>query len=219
MNVVILRDVIERYSVHNTVALRALIRHIMVAPATQLSMNKFYNSLKSQGISCTKNNLYDYLEYLADSYLVYQVPIYSRSEKVRRVNPKKVYVIDPGLVGAMSFRMTGDRGALLENIVYMQLRRQGWQPCYYITKEGAEVDFILRPGKPGKSRLLQVCWDLSDPLTRERETGALLSAMDELNEKHGIIITWLDTKPPHERIEVVPAWRWLLSMPRNFNNL
>jgi len=210
VDVVILRDIIERYSVRNTVALRALIRHIMSAPATRFSVNKFYNSLKSQGIACTKNNLYAYLEYLTDSYLVYQVPIHSRSESVRRVNPKKAYAVDSGLLGAMSFQMTEDRGALLENIVYMQLRRLGLHPDYYITKDGGEVDFVIKSDGPGKNRLLQVCWELSDTATRSREMRALLSAMNELREERGTIITWMDEETIDERIEVIPAWKWLL---------
>jgi predicted AAA+ superfamily ATPase len=107
LDVVILRDVVERYSVSNTGALRTLIRHVMSAPATRFSVNKFYHSLKSQGISCTQNSLYDFLEYLSDAFLVYQAPIYARSERVRRVNPKKIYVIDPGLLAAMSYPYYG----------------------------------------------------------------------------------------------------------------
>ena len=211
VDVVILRDVIERYSISNTVALRAIIRHIMSAPATRFSVNKFYNALRSQGIACTKNNLYDYLGYLTDAYLVYEAPIHSRSEKIRRVNPRKAYVIDPGLLKAMSFHMTEDRGALLENIIYMHIRRSGLKPEYFVSKGGLEIDFILPRGKIKNGRLVQVCWDISDPLTRERETRALLSAMDELNEKQGTLITWMDEIFLNDRIDVIPAWKWLIS--------
>ena len=103
VDVVILRDVVERYSISNVVALRALIRHIMSAPATRFSVNKFYQALRSQGVACTKNDLYAFLEYLTDAFLVYTAPTHARSEHVRRVNPKKVYAIDTGLLGAMAF--------------------------------------------------------------------------------------------------------------------
>ena len=211
VDVVILRDVIERYSVGNTAALRALKRHIVSAPATRFSVNKFYNALRSRGIACTKNNLYDYLGYLADAYLIYEAPIHSRSEKVRQVNPRKIYVIDPGLLKAMSFYMTEDRGALLENAVYMHLRRSGLKPDYYVSKDGLETDFILPRGKVNDSRMVQVCWDIGDSLTRERETRALLSAMGELNEKRSTLVTWADEPFLHDRIDVVPAWKWLIS--------
>ena len=77
LDVLILRDVVERHKVSNVTALRALIRQIMSAPATRFSVNKFYNTMKSRSITCTKNNLYDFLEYLSDAYLLYQVPIHS----------------------------------------------------------------------------------------------------------------------------------------------
>ena len=212
LDVVILRDVVERHAISNTVALRALIRHIMSAPATRFSVNKFYNSLRSQRVSCTKNTLYDYLDHLADAYLIYQAPIHSRSERVRRVNPKKVYVVDPGLLGAMSLRMTKDRGAILENLVYMHLRRQAWNPEYYVTENGGEVDFVLTKPR-GERQLIQVCWDVNETHTRDREIGSLLDAMNELSVKRGTLVTWLDETRLDNRIETVPAWRWLLADP------
>jgi predicted AAA+ superfamily ATPase len=210
LDVVILRDVVERHTIRNTVALRAMIRHVMSAPATRFSVNKFYNSLKSRGISCTKNNLYDYLDHLVDAFVFYQVPIHSRSERARQVNPSKIYVVDTGLLEAMSLRMTEDRGALLENLVYMQLRKQGMNPEYYLTKSGAEVDFILTGDSRRKRQLIQVCWTTRDPSTQEREVGSLLAAMKELGMKHGTLVTWLNEEISDDRIDVVPAWKWLL---------
>ena len=210
LDVVILRDVVERYRIGNTGALRALIRHVISAPATRFSINKFYNSLRSQGVTCTKNNLYDFLDYLADVFLFYQVPIHSRSEKIRQVNPKKVYVIDQGLINTMSYQITGSRGAHLENLVYIHLRRQGIFPEYYITKSGTEIDFILTRESSGQPQLIQVCWDLSDLNTKKREVQGLLSAMEELRIMRGTIITWLDEDVSDTRIEIIPAWKWLL---------
>lgn len=210
VDVVILRDVIERHGISNATALRALIRHVMRAPATRFSVNKFYNSLRSQGIPATKNALYEFLDHLVDAYLVFDVPLHARSANVRRVNPRKVYVIDTGLLGAMSLCMTEDRGARLENMVFMHLRRAGCRVEYYLTGGGGEVDFVVLPeGRTGR-RLIQVCWDLSDPATRAREMSALRDAMSELRIRSGTIVTWLDEDSSDERIRVVPAWRWLL---------
>lgn len=210
VDVVILRDVVERHAISNVVALRALIRHIMSAPATRFSINKFYHALRSQGVACTKNDLYAFLEHLTDAFLVYTAPIHARSEHVRRVNPRKVYAIDPGLLGAMAFHTMEDRGALLENLVYMHLRRQGAVPAYYVTQTGAEVDFVVLPEDGREHRLIQVCWGLANPPTRQREVTTLLSAMDELQVQRGTIVTWLDEDTSDDRIAIVPAWRWLL---------
>ena len=210
VDVVILRDVIERYAIRNTVAVRALIRHIMAAPATRFSVSKFFNTLKSQGIVCTKNDLYQFLDYLVDAFLVYLVPIHSRSHKVRQVNPKKVYAVDTGLLGVMSFRMTEDRGALLENLVYLHLRRQGKAPEYYVTKSGFEVDFVLTDA--AEPQLIQVCWSLDSAESRRREFRALREAMQELRLSHGTIVTWMNERRADEGVEVIPAWKWLLSV-------
>ncbi len=59
-------------------------------------------------VKCTKNNLYAYIDYLVDAFLFYKVPIHSRSEKSRLVNPAKIYTIDTGLLNAMIFRNSKD---------------------------------------------------------------------------------------------------------------
>lgn len=210
VDVVILRDVIERHGISNVTALRALIRHVMSAPASRFSVNKFYNSLRSQGIPATKNALYEFLAHLVDAYLLFDAPLHARSETVRRVNPRKVYAIDGGLLNAMSLSMTDDRGARLENLVYLHLRRTGSRAEYYLTASGAEVDFVVQPEGRGGRRLIQVCWDLGDAKTRARELAALREAMRELRIRSGTIVTWLDEETVDKSIQVVPAWRWLL---------
>lgn len=209
LDVAVLRDVLERHRVASPLALRALLRQVMTSPATRLSVNKLYNSLRSQGIPCTKNRLYEYMDHLNDAFVVFRAPIHSRSERVRRVNPSKVYAIDTGLLEAMAFHLTEDRGALLENLIYLQLRRQGIPPEYYVTREGGEVDFAMLSGPKGERALLQVCWSLEDPDTRERE-ASLLTAMKELKIRRGTIVTWMDEESTRDRIEVVPAWKWLV---------
>ena len=209
LDVVILRDIVERHGIKNTVALRSLIRHIMHAPTTRFSVNKFYNTLKSMGVTCTKNDLYRFLDHLADAFLIYLAPIHSCSEKVRQVNPKKIYVIDTGLLGAMSLKMTQDRGAILENMIYMQLRRQGIAAEYYFTESGSEVDFFFID-RAGKKRLIQVCWDLDDERTYSRELRALEQAMRELSIKRSAIVTWNAENKHDERFTIITAWKWLL---------
>lgn len=209
VDVVILRDVIERHGIKNTVALRSLIRHIMHAPATRFSVNKFFHTLKSLGVTCTKNDLYSFLDHLADAFLIYPVPIHSRSEKVRQVNPKKMYVIDTGLLEAMSLKITQDQGAILENMVYMHLRRQGIAVEYYVTKSGAEVDFVCID-RVGRKRLLQVCWNVDEARTFSREFRALDEAMRELSIDQSTIVTWNTERTHSEHITIVPIWKWLL---------
>jgi predicted AAA+ superfamily ATPase len=209
VDVVVLRDVIERHSVSNAPALRAMIRHVMGAPASRFSVNKFYNSLRSQGVSCTKNDLYEYLDYLKDAFLLYAVPIHSDSEAVRRVNPQKLYAVDTGMLSAMSFRAHLDRGVLLENLAYMHLRRREARIDYLVTSGGSEVDFLVTPSRREARELIQVSWTLEQPDTRAREIGALSEAMKELRVARGTVVTWLE-EGREGRIHIVPAWKWLL---------
>lgn len=211
VDVVILRDIVERYRIGNIQPLRALIRHLLSAPATLFSVNKFHNDLKSQGIACGKNTLHEFLEHLSDAYLFYPVTIHSRSERARRVNPRKVYAIDTGLITAFMHQPGSDSGRLLENAVFMELRRHCRYIEYYRTKSGFEVDFIAT-ADTGKQTLYQVSLELNNPATRKREIRALTEAMKETGVGKGMIITLEDEEhieTGYGTIYVIPAWLWM----------
>lgn len=207
---VILKDVIERHKVSNVLVLKKLVSHIMNSPSGKFSVNKFYNTLKSMSVKCTKNNLYTYLDHLTDAFLFYNVPIFSRSEKARIVNPAKMYVIDTGLLNAMTFRHSSDNGLILENMVFMHLRQQDYVIEYVKTNDGYETDFFVQDKNTGKVQLIQVCWNMSDKTTFTREIRGLRSAMDELSISSGTIITWDDEISLDSNIKVIPVWKWLL---------
>ena len=139
------------------------------------------------------------------------MPVHSRSEKVRLINPAKIYTIDTGLINAMTFRNSTDYGPLLENMVFMQLRRNGYEIEYLNTSDGYEVDFFARHKVKGDTILIQVCWDMSDKKTFEREVRGLTSAMNEFSIQSGTIVTWDDEVRLPNDIVVIPVWKWLLS--------
>jgi len=207
---VLLKDIIERHKISNIHVLKHLVRHIMNSSGGQFSVNKFYNTMKSMSIKCTKNNLYAYLDHLADAFLFYKVPIHSRSEKSRLINPAKIYTIDTGLLNAMTFRNSYNYGPLLETMVFMHLRRWGYDTEYVNTKDGYEADFFARHKISGEAQLIQVCWDLSDKKTFERELRGLKSAMEELSLPTGTLITWDDETIIEDKIKVIPIWKWLV---------
>jgi hypothetical protein len=212
LDVVILRDLVERYQIAGTAALRYLIRHLVNSAGSLFSVNKFYNDLKSQGIAVSKNTLHDYLQYLSDAYLFFQVPIHAGSERSRLVNPRKVYAIDTGLARACSRSLNPDRGRLLENLVFLELRRKHATIEYYKTRSGREVDFLVTD-RSGRQTLVQAAAVLRDAETRTRELKALDEAMVELGLNRAVIVT-LDQEENLEtgcgRIEITPAWQWLL---------
>jgi predicted AAA+ superfamily ATPase len=143
--------------------------------------------------------------------LFYKVPIHSRSEKSRLINPAKIYTIDTGLLNAMAFRNSYNYGKLLETMVFMHLRRGGYDVEYVTTKDGYEADFLARHRISGETQLIQVCWEMSDKKTFERELRGLKSAMDELSLSTGTIVTWDDETAIENRIKVIPIWKWLIS--------
>jgi len=213
LNVVVLRDVIERYGISNTVALRYLIRHFMNSPAALFSVNKFFNDLKSQGISCGKNTLHEYLDYVSDAYLVFQVFLHTESERARMVNPRKIYVIDTGLINACSRSPRPEWGHLLENFVFMELRRSYQTIEYYKTTREREVDFLVTDIQ-GRRALIQVAAEIARPLTRQRELEGIEEAMKETGINNAVIITLNheeDVETEAGSIKILPAWLWGIS--------
>ena len=126
-----------------------------------------------------KDYLHSYLGYLEDVFLIFAVPIFTESLRQLQTNPKKIYAIDNGLIVANTFNFSENYGKLLENQVYLDLRRQGKKIFYYQTAEGYEIDFITQDCQ-GKFEMIQVVWDARDALTLEREQRALLQAEKEL---------------------------------------
>ena len=176
---VIFRDVIERYQISNIALMKYFISFLLKNIAAPFSINKFYNDIKSQGYKVGKETLYSYLNYLEDAFLVFTVPIFSESLRHTQTTPKKLYAIDNGLALANTFNLSDNLGKLLENQVYLDLRREGKKIFYYQTKSGYEIDFITQNLK-GNYEMIQVVWDLQDKKTFERETRALREAEQEL---------------------------------------
>ena len=190
-----------------------MIRRMLNSTACLLSVNKMYHEMKSQGIRCGKNTLHEYLEYLSDAYLFFQVRMHAHSERARAVNPKKTYAIDTGLVRACSHRSSPEWGHLLENFVFLALRRKYTRIEYYRTQKGHEVDFLVT-SPHGELQLIQVVAEFNEPLTRNRELRAITEAMAELNLNKSLIITMSREERlqiPGGRIDVCPAWLWAIS--------
>ena len=184
----IFRDVVERYNVSNIKLLKYFVAVLLKNAASRFSINKFYKDITSQGYKVGKDTLYNYLEHLEDAFLFYTVPMFTESLRASETAPKKIYAIDNGLMNANSFNLSLNFGKLLENQVYLDLRRQKKEIFYYNTAEGHEVDFITKD-REGHYELIQVVWDHNDPATLEREERALKSAEKELGIK-GRIIDW-----------------------------
>lgn len=176
---VVFRDVIERHRIKNVALMKYLIHFLLKNIAAPFSVNKFYKDIKSQGHKIGKDTLHAYLSYLEDAFLIFAVPIFTESLRHVQTTPKKMYAIDNGLILANTFNLSENLGKLLENQVYLDLRREGKKIFYYQTSDGYEIDFITQD-RSGNYEMLQVVWDMDDQKTLERETRALRQAEQEL---------------------------------------
>ena len=188
-SVVIFRDIVERHQITNITLIRYLIKTLLKNVGNAFSVNKFYNNLKSQSLSVGKMTLHDYLSYIEDAYLAFTVPLFSESLRKVQTNPRKIYAVDTGLVNANTLGFSENIGHSFENLVYLDLRRAGHTVYYYLTNSQPrlEVDFLTKD-RLGKIHLFQVCWNIDDEKTLERETTALKEAGSELNLE-GMLVT------------------------------
>jgi len=212
VDLVLLRDVVERYEVSHPTALRWMIRHLLGNAAGTFSVNKFHGDLRSQGLHVAKDTLHAYLGYLEDAFLVRTVFIAAGSERRRMVNPRKAYPIDPGLIPVFDAAGRANLGHALETCVMLELERRGAEVAYVRTASGQEVDFLVRY-PAGKQELIQVCADLTARQTYEREMNALLEAADEHPKASLHLITLempvgAEAPPP---VTVHAAGDWLLA--------
>jgi predicted AAA+ superfamily ATPase len=212
VDTVIYRDIVERYKIAQVHVLRRLLSHCLQNPASSFSVNKMYQSLKSQGLAITKNALYDFMEYFEDAYCLFSVPAFNLSARKSSLKPKKIYPVDPGLITAYALERDYQQEPALESLVFSVLKRAAKELYYFVTKRGLEVDFFA--SYPNNSRqLVQVSLSLQNNATYDREVKALREAMQETGLKESFIIT-LDEEEEIEidegMIHVIPLLHLLL---------
>ena len=202
---IIYRDIVLRYKIKNETNLREIVDFIVSNIGTILSLEKISRMIKMKNLMTVKN----YLGHLENSFLFFLVPKFSHSLKKQIYNPDKIYVVDCGIYNEIAFRSSANVGRLLENAVYLELKRRNREIYYF--KEKNECDFILKEkNKPREA--IQVTLAL-EPQNREREINGLLEAMKRYELKNGIILTLEESaeiETEGKKIPVKPIWRWML---------
>ena len=202
---VLYRDIATRHRIEEVRALKELAFYLMSNPAGRVSFNKLKEQLRLGSVNTVKN----YVGYLENSWLLFTTNVYDFSVKRQQVAPKKVYAIDTGLASAVGFSFSPNTGKLLENLVFLALRRRTQEVHYYTSPAGFEVDFYL----PETRELIQVSQNLAQPATREREVRALTAALRGLGLSQGLILTDANAGSILESeltIEVRSLAEWLL---------
>ena len=203
---IVWKDVAKRHNVRNITDLNDLALYLVSNFCNPLSANELTEELGFSSVNTTKK----YMDYLHEPYLFYYLPRYNNKLKLMKKAPRKVYVVDNGFVEAKAFSLSDNLGRLLENQVFVELIRRGYNTdktiFYYRSRNDKEVDFVLRNG-PYITRLVQVCYDLGSPKTEKREVDALLECAGELNCDNLLIVTNAEQRTIEKngfRIDVVP---------------
>ncbi|MEW6528366.1 MAG: ATP-binding protein [Candidatus Micrarchaeota archaeon] len=201
---IVARDISIRHKIRNLKTLNEMALYILSNFGKEFS----YNSLKKIFELGSVNSVISFISFFEDSYLAFTVPRFDYSMRKQLVNPKKLYSIDNGLSRINSTSLSEDKGRLLENLVYVHLRKK-YRNIYYF-KGKRECDFLVKDANK-IIFAVQVCFKVGDE-NKDRELGGLLEALDRYNLKEGIIIT-LDQEDKLEidkkRIVIEPAWKWM----------
>ncbi len=198
---ILMRDIVARYKLREVKILKELAIYLLTNQGKEFSYNKLTKHFNLGSINTTLS----FISYFEDSYLMFSIPQFDYSYKKQIINPKKIYSIDLGLLKANTVSFTKDKGRMLENLVFLNLRRN-FKEIYYF-KDNNECDFIVRDQK-GVMQAMQVCYELTEE-NKERELEGLKKAMKKLKIKEGLIITY-DQKDKIDGIPVIPFYEWQL---------
>ncbi len=207
---ILLRDIVARYKLDNFRSLEQLAILLLSSIANPMSVTKVSKKL---AVSFDLANRY--FEYLENTYMIQTLPLFDWSLQKQFTNPKKVYSIDTGLSKRVSFELGKRKGDLLENIVYLELKRSFDELYYFKTKQGYEVDFLVKQ-RERVTHLVQVSLTLENEKTRTRELRALVKASQELQYSEDMKL-WLITMDESSvevidgfEIELINVLEWLL---------
>jgi len=202
---IVIRDIVVRHKIRNLKTIKELGIYLL----TNIGKEFSYNNLKKTFNLGSINTVISFISFFEDSYLLFTVPKFSYSFKQQLVNPKKIYSIDNGLSNANSVSFSSDKGRMLENVVFNNLRKKFKNIFYF--KETNECDFVVKE-KEEIVLAIQVCYDLNND-NKEREINGLLEALIALNLEQGLILTFNNEDQfviKNKKIFVKPTWKWLL---------
>lgn len=211
-NTMLFRDLAERHEIKNIEALRYFLKRVMHNLTKTTSINAIVNDMRSNGVSVSKDDLYNWAGWAVEAYLFVRYPKYSRSLVKENQSLRKYYVIDTGMRQAVLMPQSEDKGKLLENIVALELfRRRGADRKMFYWQEGRECDFVVQH-EDYVEELIQVTWDMADEDTRKREIEGIKEAAKGTKCDKLTIVTRERKETIEEdgfQIEVVGIEEWL----------
>lgn len=204
---IVMKDIAIRYNIKNTDILRKILIYLISNVGKEFS----YNSIKKMLEIKSVQSVIDYISFFENAYLIFTIPMFSYSYKQQQVNPKKVYSIDNGFSYASSVSFSKDLGKMLENLVFLHLRRNHKNIFYF--REENECDFVIKENEK-IIKAIQVCFEFNEE-NKKRELAGLLLALNKFNLKKGLILTHnqedeflIDGK----KIILKPVWKWITDL-------
>ena len=204
---IVYRDIIVRHGIRQAKTLIDIALFLIANVGKEYSLNGIKNTF---GVG-SANSVADYIHWLEDSYVLFSMPRFSWSLKSVSINPKKVYCIDTGFAQANSLSFSEDTGRLLENCVYLALRRK-YKEIYYFKDKG-ECDFIVKEAQD-ILHIIQVCAEIHSD-NKAREVNGLLAALTFFSKTEGLILTLNqeDVLMINDvKVRLLPVWKWLQSI-------
>lgn len=203
---ILYRDVMVRNHLTNEKEMLELVYYL----ASNIAKLASYNNLAK--IAGVKNatTIKNYLGFLQNTYLLFQVNKYDYALKKQLQNSKKIYFIDNALVDRLGFSFSGEKGRMLENLVFIELKRRDLEVFYHHDRH--ECDFVIKNGLQ-ITAALQVCYNFDSRETREREIRGLMDAQQRYSLQEGIIITnnLEETLEVNDcKVQILPAWKWVI---------
>ncbi|MCX6778449.1 MAG: ATP-binding protein, partial [Candidatus Micrarchaeota archaeon] len=202
---ILARDIVTRHNIRNSVQLREL----AISLVSNIGKEFSYHSQKKALEIPAVQTVIDYISYFQESFLLFAVQKFDYSYRKRLIGPKKIYAVDTGLAKNLSATFSEDRGRMLENAVYLELRRRHGPDSVFFYKGNRECDFIIsKKGKPAMA--IQAAYSL-DRDNEKRETAGLVEAMNRFSLGEGLILTFDqedELKEAGKKIKVEPVWEW-----------
>ncbi len=204
---ILYRDIISRHNIKRVKDFKFLSHYLFSNFTGDFNYNKLKNSLKFKSATTVK----EYISYLEKSYLGFELLKFDFSLKRQYNAEKKFFVIDNGMRNNITFNFSKNYGKLLENLVFLELKRR-YEDLYFFRNNQGETDFVAVDKIKNKIDLIQVCYDINID-NRNREIKGLIEAMKTLEISIGYILTmnrFETIKIDNYKIKIIPTWRWLL---------
>lgn len=208
MDLIVYKDIIERYAIKNNALLKHLIKYLFVNMGTLISFTKLYNEYKSLGYKLSKDTLYEYVSYLQEAYTLFTTPIYRNSVKEEQRHPKKLYAIDNGFKKLFDASLSKDYSKLYENMAFLHLRRKTSEVYYFKGRQEVDLYANINGGL-----LVNVSYAIESKVTLKRELDALLEGMQYFDLDQSYLVTSQRDETIEiegKKVIIVPMWKWLL---------